>query len=298
MKKALVILNPQAGMRKGAQNLFDILQILQQGGYFCTVAITGGAGEATDFVLEQGGDKQLIVCIGGDGTYNEVAAGVLRAGFDVPVGYIPAGSTNDFANSLHLSPQIKTAAQDIVSGQERALDMGSFGGRYFAYVASFGAFTKTSYSTPQNLKNMLGHLAYLLEGIKDLTTLQPVHMRIEIDGQVFEDDYLFGAISNSTSIGGILKLKEDHVDMSDGLLELLLIRSPKNALELGQMLVALNTGEYAGCDCISFCSTGRAVVHTQGPLDWSLDGEHAEGAETLEIVNVPGVIRVIVPEGK
>lgn len=296
MKQALVVLNPQAGLRKGAQSLFDIVQTLQQGGFLCTVAVTSRAGEGTDFVLEQGRGKDLIVCIGGDGTYNEVAAGVLRAGLDVPVGYIPAGSTNDFAGSLHLSPQLKTAAQDIISGKERTLDMGSFGGRYFAYVASFGAFTKTSYSTPQNLKNTLGHLAYLLEGIKDLTTLQPVHMRIETDDRTLEDDYLFGAFSNSTSIGGLLRLKEDYVDMGDGLLELLLIRSPKNALELGQMLLALNTGEYAGCDCITFCSTGRALVNTEGPLDWSLDGERAEGEKELEISVVPGAIRVIVPD--
>ncbi|MBE5778289.1 MAG: diacylglycerol kinase family lipid kinase [Clostridiales bacterium] len=296
MKKALVILNPRAGMRKGAQNLYDILAALQQGGYLCTLAITTKAGDGTDFVTEQAQDKDLVVCIGGDGTYNEVAAGMLQAGYTMPLGYIPAGSTNDFANSMNLSSNIKTAALDIVTGRETLLDMGSFGGRPFAYVASFGAFTKTSYSTPQTLKNMLGHLAYILEGLKDLTTLQPVHMRIETDVQAFEDNYLFGAFSNSTSIGGLLRLKKDYVDMGDGLLEVLLIRSPRNAMELGRMLVALKTGEYGGSECITFCSTRRAFIQTEKGMDWSLDGERAEGAETLEIVNLPGVLRLMVPE--
>ena len=298
MKTALVILNPQAGMRKAAQNLSDILITLQQGGYVCTVLTTTCSGDATQFVLDHGRDKDLIVCIGGDGTYNEVAAGVLKAGLTTPLGYIPAGSTNDFANSLHLSAQMKTAAQDVVNGQVVPLDMGSFGGRPFAYVAAFGAFSKTSYSTPQTLKNMLGHLAYLLEGIKDLANLQPIRMFIEADGQAFQDDYLFGAVSNSTQIGGMLHLNPENVDMSDGLLELLLIRTPKSALELAQVLLALNTGNYDGCDCIRFLSARRLTFRTEADVDWALDGEKATGSRVLEIVNLPGAIRFVMPRDK
>lgn len=296
MKTALVILNPQAGLRKAAQHLSDILITLQSGGYLCSVLTTTRSGDATRFVLDHGRDKDLIVCIGGDGTYNEVAAGVVQTGLAIPLGYIPAGSTNDFANSLHLSGQIKTAAQDVVNGSVIKLDMGCFAGRYFAYVAAFGAFSKASYSTPQNLKNMLGHLAYLLEGIKDLANLHPIHMRIEANGQCFEDDYLFGAVSNSTSIGGMLHLKEEAVDMSDGLLELLLIRTPKSALELAQVLMALNSGKYEACDCIRFLSASRAVFSAEEEVNWTLDGEKAIGDKQLEITNLPGVIHFVMPK--
>ena len=244
MKKVLVILNPCAGTKQANKHFVDIIDIFCRAGFETVVITTAGRGDGTVIVKEQADAFDLIVCIGGDGTFNEVVDGLLLSGVDKPIGYIPAGSTNDFASSLHLSKDILQAARDIVSGEERSLDIGSFNGRYFSYVASFGAFTKASYEAPQSIKNALGHLAYILEGIKDIPSIKPLRLWLKMEQGVYGGDYLFGAICNSTSVGGLLTLADDLVDMNDGLFEVLLIKSPSNILELNQILLALTTQNY------------------------------------------------------
>ena len=207
--------------------------------YEIIVHMTRGQGDATEIVKDKDRDMDLIVCCGGDGTFNEAMTGVMQAGADVPLGYIPAGSTNDFANSLKLPTDMLEAARNIVEGQPIPYDVGKFNDRYFSYVASFGAFTRTSYATPQNLKNALGHTAYILSGIQELSQIRNVHVRMEMDERVVEDDFLFGAISNSTSLGGVLTLDPKRVDMGDGVFELLLIRAPKDLLELNECVWAV-----------------------------------------------------------
>ena len=206
MKKLLFIMNPFAGQKRANKFLPDIISLYNRAGYDVTTYMTGGPGDATSVAARLAPDVDLIVCCGGDGTLNETISGVLHRGVDTPLGYIPAGSTNDFASTLKLSGNIMQAAQDILEGSPKSYDVGDFGGRYFSYVASFGAFTRTSYTTPQSSKNALGHTAYLLEGIQEISQLRKEHIRMEMDGQVVEDDFLFGAISNSTSAGGILSL--------------------------------------------------------------------------------------------
>ena len=176
MKKMLFVMNPVAGMRRAAKYLTDILSLYNRAGYEITVYMTGKQGDAVSVVEEKARQVDIIVCCGGDGTFNEVVSGLLRAGADTPIGYIPAGSTNDFANSLHLSPSILQAAQDILDGEPTPYDVGSFAGRYFSYVASFGLFTRTSYSTPQNFKNIVGHMAYLLSSIQELSSIRKYHV--------------------------------------------------------------------------------------------------------------------------
>ena len=236
--------------------------------------------------------KHLVV-LGGDGTFNETVSGVLKSGRDLPVGYIPAGSTNDFAASLHLSNDPLQAARDIVDGQPKRLDIGRFGNRYFSYIASFGAFTRTSYTTPQNLKNALGHTAYMLSSIQEISQIRSHSLRFALsDGSIIEDKFLFGAISNSTSVGGILTLAPDRVDMADGRLELLLIRAPKNLLELGECVRALQQKTY-NCEMITFLSTDSLTVSTPEDLCWTIDGEQEPGHTETEISCLHHAIQVI-----
>ena len=285
MKHLLLILNPTSGMRKAARNLTDIISVFNRADYDTHVYVTACHGDAVKAVHQLGGDMDIIVCCGGDGTLNETVTGVIEAGLDVPIGYIPSGSTNDFASSLHLSGDVVEAAGQIVSGSETAYDVGRFGDRYFTYIASFGAFTKASYSTPQNIKNTLGHMAYVLEGMQELTALRPEHIRMELDGETVEDDFLFGAVCNSTSVGGILKLKPDLVDMADGKFEILLIRAPRDLQELHECVMALHNQTY-NCAMITFRSASAVRVLGNPEMAWSLDGEKADGCGEITIENL------------
>lgn len=293
MKKLFLIVNPRAGVRKANRYLVDIVGIFNAAGYDVTVFVTAAQGDAERAARARGGEFDVAVCIGGDGTFNEMVAGLRAGGWDVPMGYIPAGSTNDFASSLHLSRNITQAAGDIVVGQPRALDIGRFNGRYFSYVASFGAFTRASYATSQNVKNTLGHLAYLLAGVREVAAIRATHLRFTLDdGRVFEDDYLFGAITNSTSVAGVLTLDADLVDLNDGQFEIILIRRPHNLLELNDCILALTTQDYK-TPMLTFVSAARMEVEAPAEMDWTLDGERADGAAHCVIENLHSEIRVI-----
>ncbi len=286
MKKMLFIMNPYAGIRRAAWYLTDILSVFNRADYEVTVHMTSSEGDAARVAQERSAGMDLLVCCGGDGTLNETVSGLLRAGNHVPIGYIPAGSTNDFASSLKLSTNTVQAAKDIVEGQVISYDVGKFGDRYFAYVASFGAFTRVSYNTPQNVKNALGHTAYLLGSIQELSQIRKIHVRMELDDEVVEDDFLFGAISNSTSVGGILTLSPDRVDMGDGLFEVLLVRSPRNLSELSECIQAVQSQQYDNCAMITFRSTRRIRVLASEDLTWTLDGEKAEGKPEILVENL------------
>lgn len=291
----LLILNPAAGTRYARRLLPEIIAMFTNYGYACLTFVTEQRGDATRFVEQYGDRAGKIVCIGGDGTFNETITGLLRAGLRVPVGYIPAGSTNDFANSLHLPSDILEAARNIVEGEPVTLDAGRFRERYFTYVASFGAFTRASYETPQNVKNALGHLAYILEGMKDLPTIRPERVKLVANGETFEDDYLFGAVSNSTSLGGILTLPQETVDMNDGMFEIMLVHMPKTAAELNEILTAVTSKQYR-CGMIDFIRTSRAEVFASSAMDWSLDGEREKGCEHIVIENVRDALRLLTKE--
>ena len=298
MKKMLFIMNPVAGMRKGAKFLPDILSLYNRAGYETLVYMTGGPGDARPLVEEKAKDVDIIVCCGGDGTFNEIASGLINSGVDIPIGYIPAGSTNDFANSLKLSTNIMEAAQDVLRGVPTAYDVGSFGGRYFSYVASFGMFTRTSYATPQSFKNTVGHMAYLLSSIQELSQIRKYHVRMELDDQVVEDDFLFGAVCNSTTVAGVLTLSPDRVDLADGLMEVMLIREPRTIAEVPEAILALQTQQYDNCPLITFTSTRNARIYAEPDMIWTLDGEREDGHAEIEVRNLHKAIRVIrVPEG-
>ena len=294
MKKLFLVMNPCSGKKRANKVLAEIIDVFNRADYEATAYMTAARGDATRAAAERAADFDRIVCIGGDGTLNEVIAGLHEVGQQTPIGYIPAGSTNDFANSLGLPKDLLDAARLAATGEPRKLDIGSFNGRCFSYVASFGAFTRTSYATPQGMKNALGHVAYLLAGAKELTSIRSTHMRFVLaDGTSFEDDYIFGAISNSTSVAGLLTLSPDLVDLNDGLFELLLIRKPHSLLELSDCVLALTTQEYH-TPMLTMVSTGRVEIDCPSELDWTLDGEYAAGQAHCVVENLHDAIRVIV----
>lgn len=291
-KNVLIIMNPCSGTKKANKYLTDIVQVFTVNDYIPTVLTTTKRGDGTLYAKSYADKVNLIVCIGGDGTFNEVVSGVIQSGVRVPIGYIPAGSTNDFANSLHLSKGIVAAARDIVQGEPVSFDSGMFNDRIFSYVASFGAFTKTSYATPQNVKNALGHLAYVLDGITSIASIRSEHMVFEINGVRYEDDYIFGAISNSTSVGGVLNLKPELVDMSDGEFEVLLVKSPKDLVELAAIVHLLTTQNYED-SMITFVNASEVIIHADKNTSWSLDGEYQEGAEEIKVSNLHHAIDLV-----
>ena len=292
MKKMLFIMNPFAGQKRANRQLSDLLLLFTKAGYDVITHMTTGPGSASEAAERLAGEVDLIVCCGGDGTFNETVSGLLKSGKDVNLGYIPAGSTNDFAASLKLSSNILQAAQDILEGEPVPYDVGKFGDRYFSYVASFGAFTRASYATPQSVKNALGHTAYVLEGIQELSQIRKEHIRMEMDGEVVEDDFLFGAICNSTSVGGILTLDPKQVDMTDGLLEILLVRAPRNLAEISECLQALQSQEY-NCAMITFRSAHHVTVYADPEMPWTLDGEREEGHTQVDVDNQHLAIRLM-----
>ena len=294
MQNLLLIINPCAGQKKAKKFLVEIIDIFNRAGFEVITYITSGPGDAENACIRYADQVGRIVCCGGDGTFNETVSGVLRSDKDIPIGYIPAGSTNDFASSLHLSNDILQATRDIVNGQPKRLDIGLFGSRYFSYVASFGAFTRASYTTPQTLKNALGHTAYVLNGIQELSQIRSHPLRFTLsDGSIIEGRFLFGAISNSTSLGGVLTLTPDRVDMADGKLELLLIRAPKDLLELGECVRALQQKTY-NCEMITFLSTDSVSISAPEDLCWTIDGEQEPGHTETRVSCLHHAIQVMI----
>ena len=246
-KTLLLIVNPKAGRGKSSPGLFEAASIFSEAGYLVSIRRTQGPKDATRLALELGPQFDAVVCCGGDGTLNETVAGLAQLE-SVPstVGYIPAGSTNDFAASLGLPSDPGEAARRILEGTPRPLDLGNFDGRPFVYVASFGAFAKASYSAPQSVKNDLGHLAYILEGVKDLDTLRPYKAKFTTESETLEGSFLFGAVTNSTSVGGLVKLPRDQVTMDDGKFELLLVPTPKTIPALHALVRSLTFQDFTG----------------------------------------------------
>ena len=281
----LFIVNPRAGRTRSTAPLFDAVAHFCASGYLVDLQLTQAREDATRLARELGGKFDAVVCCGGDGTLNETVTGLMDLQSPPPLGYIPAGSTNDFAASLHLPDQPLEAARIITASGGRPLDVGSFNGRPFIYVASFGAFTRASYSAPQNVKNDLGHLAYILEGVKDLSTLRPYRASVATEEECFDGEFLFGAVTNATSVGGLVKLKEDQVCLDDGLFELLLIPNPKSIADLQGLARSLLLQDFTGGGVI-FRHVHTLTVQTPEDLPWALDGEFDPGGAQVEIHNL------------
>ncbi|MBR4123416.1 MAG: diacylglycerol kinase family lipid kinase [Clostridia bacterium] len=295
IKKLLLIVNPHSGTGKMRPQLLKVVEILSADDYSVTVYPTKARGDATLKVESlSNGDFDLIVVCGGDGTLNEVITGLMHSKISCPLGYIPSGTLNEWSQGLGISKNIAKAAKDIVSGNIIPLDIGKFDDKYFSYTASFGAFTSASYSAPQEIKNVFGQAAYFFEGVRSIGTIKPIKMKFVADDREVEGDFLFGAISNSMSVGGIVKFDQSVVKLNDGLFEVLLIKNPDNILKLQPLIDGILKKEL-NRDGIEFFHTKKLYVEAPGGLSWTLDGEYAEGKENIEISNIHNAINFIVP---
>ena len=271
-KKMLFILNPKAGKGQIRNHLLQIVDTFIKGGYEVTIYVTQSEGDAMRVTRDRKEKFDLIVCCGGDGTLDEVVTGMVKSGKSVPIGYIPAGSTNDFANSLGIPRNMQKAAQNIIEGKAFACDIGSFNRDVFVYVAAFGLFTDVSYGTGQEMKNVLGHMAYVLEGMKRLTTIQSYTMRFYYEDTVIEGDFVFGMITNSVSVGGFKKITGKNVELNDGQLEVTLIRRPTSALALNQLISALIEKDPEN-ELIYWFKTSKLRIESDEAVAWTRDGE-------------------------
>ena len=265
-------------------HLLDIVDIFSSHDYEVIIRATQAPKDAYEKAKEYADSVDLIVCSGGDGTLDEVVTGLMEIGASVPLGYIPAGSTNDFANSLEISRDMVKAAQDIVDGHLFSVDVGSFNEDNFIYVAAFGMFTDVSYETSQDLKNILGHLAYVMEGAKRIFDVKTYHLCVEANGEVHEGDYIYGMITNSHSVGGFRNLVGNDVEMDDGLFEVTLIKKPKNPLELNEIIAAL-INAYDDTDMIDAFKADSLYIHGDEAISWTLDGEFGGEHKEVNIKN-------------
>lgn len=283
-KKILMIVNPRAGKNKPAESLLYAASVLSEQGYLLNIRFTGGQGDATGIARKEAEDYDICLAVGGDGTLNEVASGLLETEKPPLFAYFPRGSTNDFASSLKIPSDPVAAAWTLLHGEPRKLDVGFWNRRSFFYVASFGAFTRSSYAASQNAKNALGHFAYILEGMKDLDTLRPYRVRLTADGEALDGEYLFGAICNSTSIGGLMKLDPERVVLDDGKFEMLLIPNPKTPADLQKLVMALLEQKYDS-EGLVFRHVSSIHLETEENIPWSLDGEYAQSAPVVDVEN-------------
>lgn len=283
-KKLIFIFNPKAGKGKIKASLTEIIDIFNKGGYEVLIRATQCPKDAYEQAKIYADKVDLVVCSGGDGTLDEVITGVMEAGSTVPIGYIPAGSTNDFANSLSISKNMAEAAADIMKEESYYCDIGRMNESTFAYVAAFGLFTNVAYETDQDLKNILGHLAYVLEGVKQLFEIKSYRMRVETEDRVIEDKFIFGMVTNSRSVGGFKNLTGKNVDMNDGLFEVTLITMPKNPMELQEIMTGLITEE-DNSELIHSFKASRILIESEEEVSWTLDGEFGGSIKRAEIEN-------------
>ena len=300
MKKLLFVYNPRAGKEMLKPRLSDVLDIFVKAGYEVTVHPTQAYRDAYYQIKEyEVGKYDLIACSGGDGTIDEVATGMMKRremGKDVvPVGYIPAGTTNDFAKSLHIPRKPLAAADNAVKGVPFPCDIGKFNDSVFVYIAAFGIFTDVSYETDQAVKNVLGHMAYILEGAKRIFNIPSYKIKVEHDGEVIEDEFIFGMATNSRSVGGFSNMVGKNIVFDDGLFEVTLIKTPKNPIALQEIIAALLIEQVDTKHMYTF-KTKKITFDSVEEIPWTLDGEFGGEQDYVEIENVQKAMEIMVPE--
>lgn len=294
MKKLLFVYNPRSGKGQIHQHLAAIIDTFVKGGYEVTAHPTQAQNDAYEKVLSRCEDFDAVVCSGGDGTLNETIKALMAGGRRMPLGYIPAGTMNDFASSLGISKDMPEAAKIIVGGQSNLVDVGSFNSEFFTYVAGFGVFTDVSYETPQQMKNMFGSLAYIMEGMKRLNTLKFYHVSVKYDGGLIEDDFIFGMVSNSTSVGGIKGLSGDGVKLDDGEFEVLLIKKPSSLTEFNLTINSLLRREL-DAEYFTFFRASEVEFHSENDLSWTLDGEFGGNCRNVTVKNKCKAVEIFSP---
>jgi YegS/Rv2252/BmrU family lipid kinase len=291
MKKLLFIFNPAAGRGKIKSKLFDIVDAFVKYGYRVHMYPTQQKGDATAFLMVDTEPYDLLVCAGGDGTLNEVVTGQMLSGKSVPIGYIPAGSMNDVGHSFKISRNIMSAVSNILTGKPFALDIGKFNDKYFVYVAAFGAFTDIPYTTSQKNKNMIGNLSYYLEGIKKLSELKDKHVKIQYEDKVIEDKFIVGLITNSLYIGGFKNVNNEKTSLNDGLLEMLLIKMPKNIYDLQTIITSLISNKM-NPNFMYYIQAPKLTI-TSESMEWTLDGEYGGAHKNVTIEACSKAINIV-----
>lgn len=294
MKKLMLIVNPAAG-RSGYKLFFaEALAELGNAGYATTVYFTSKRGDATEFAEKYAEEYDVVTCVGGDGTLSEVISGLMRTHNPPPMGYFPLGTTNDVASTFDIPKNnCLLAARRIIKGAPHPFDVGGFGENgYFAYVAAFGAFTEVSYQTPQAQKKVLGHLAYVLQGAASLPNIEPIHARVEFDDGVIESDFLYGGLSNSTSVAGLVKLPEELVCLGDGISELVLVKDPGSIEGITDILNAVIMRTFSS-DKLVILHTKKAKFTFDKPVAWTCDGEAGGEYTEIELCNYKSPLQLI-----
>ena len=294
MKKLMLIINPVAG-RSGYRVMFgEAMQILAAGGYQTNLFFTSARGDAARLAEMYAKEHDAIACVGGDGTLSEVLGGLMKTENPPPVGYFPMGTANDVATTLGLPKNdMPGAARRILKGSEHPFDVGGFGpDAYFAYIAAFGAFTEVSYVTPQDQKRALGHLAYVLQGASQLGKIEKIHTKVEYDEGVFEGDLVYGSMSNSTSVAGIVRLREEMVSLGDGMSELVLVRDPERVDAFGELAAAVLSRRFDS-EYLIILHTKKAVFTFNKPVAWTCDGEAGGEHRKITLCNYHAPVRFI-----
>ena len=294
-QRVLLMVNPMAGRQKIRNELLYVVDTLTKAGYETIIYTTQGKDATRDLLAEKDSQFDRVICCGGDGTFNEILSATMHWDKRPILGYIPAGTTNDFAAGLKLPSDIREAAVNIVRGTPHTVDAGLFNTSYFSYVASFGAFTETSYSTPQNFNNALGHLAYILEGIKEIPAFTSYTVCVEADGQIYKDSYIFGAVSNARSVGGILKISDSLVDLNDGVFEVMMIKMPKTLMDLSAIVTSLTSLNPLKYDpsMFLFLQTKELKITFEQEMVWSLDGERVSGGKEARIACIKDAFKIL-----
>ena len=296
MKRLLFIYNPHAGKELLKPKLSDIIDIFVKAGYEVVAYPTQSYRDAYRKVSEYDSDEyDLVVCSGGDGTIDEVVTGMMQRDKREPIGYIPTGTTNDFANRLHIPKGLLRAADNAVNGTLFPCDVGKFNDDIFVYIAAFGLFTDVSYQTKQEMKNVLGHLAYVLEGTKRLFNVPSYRIKVTHDGETLEDEFIFGMVTNSRSVGGFRNMIGKQVVFDDGLFEVTLIKTPKNPLALQEIVASLLIEQVDTKHMYSF-KTGRITFESLEEIPWTLDGEFGGAHDEVTVENLNRQLRIMVPE--
>lgn len=295
-KKMLFIYNPRAGKSQIRSNLLDMIDIFVKAGYEVTAYPTQAQGDGIRAVTErQIGYYDMIACSGGDGTLDEVVTGMMRCEKRLPIGYVPAGTTNDFAGSLGIPRSMEKAARVIVDGRSFRCDVGGFNENIFVYIAAFGLFTDVSYETRQDMKNVLGHMAYVLEGMRKLSKVRSYTMKVTSGDKVIKGDFIFGMITNSLSVGGFKKITGDNVKLDDGVFEVTLIRRPGNPVELNTIMAAL-LNRNIDTDLMECFTASELQIESAEEVAWTLDGEFGGRHSRVEIRNYKQALEIRVPE--
>ena len=293
-KKVLFIVNPKSGKGSIRSKLLDIVDIFVKAEFDLTLYISQSDGDARAKAKEVEGRYELVICSGGDGTLDEVISGMMECEKRSAIGYIPCGSTNDFAHSLKIPTSMTKAAEHIAAWKEFPCDIGRFNDDYFVYIAAFGLFTDVSYETSQDVKNVLGHLAYILEGMKKLTEIKSYPMKVESEEMTVEVNFLFGMVTNSTSVGGFRNITGKHVHLDDGVFEVTLIKTPQNILELNEIIQAVIAGKSEN-NKYFYQFRSKAVKFISGdPVAWTLDGEFGGYHEVVDVKNDKQALSLLV----